>query len=234
MRGSMIMDNKLFIKTGYLGLAVITMSIILLFVFPSKAPSLPKGFITPIIAFEFVQSPDEVFQMFGGENLAIRNQMVDAMDLGNRLDFVYMVLYSMFLLLFSSTGARITKNPYFYAGAAIALAVLAGDVMENIQLLGITANLSTGDIEPYFGLLYTFTWIKWGGLALVFLILSPWFFKGSLFSKMIGAIAIISFILGIAAFLQRSVVNEIFALSVALMFILMIIFCFTFKTRGHV
>jgi hypothetical protein len=230
----MIDINKPFIKTGYLGLAVIAMSIILVFIFPSKAPSLPQGFFTPIIAFEFIQTPDEVFQMFGGADLAVQKRMVGAMDLGNRLDYVYMCLYSMFLLLFSITCAKIAKKTYYYAGAALALAVLAGDAMENIQLLGITENLSTGDIEPFLGLLCLFTWIKWGGLVLVFLILSPWFFKGGLFSKMIGAFAIISFILGVAAFLQRSVVNEIFALSVALMFILMIIYCFVFKTRGHV
>jgi hypothetical protein len=234
MRGIIMNRHRPFIKAGYLGLSVIAMSIVLLFIFPSKAPSLPEGFITPIIAFEFIQSPDEVFQMFGGADLAVQNKMVDAMDLGNRLDYVYMCLYSMFLLLFSTTCAKIAKKPYYYAGAVIALAVLAGDAMENIQLLGITENLSTGDIEPFLGLLYLFTWIKWGGLALVFLILSPWFFKGGLFSKTIGALAIVSFILGIAAFLHRSIINEIFALSVALMFILMIIYCFISKTKGYV
>jgi hypothetical protein len=230
------MKNKPFIKAGYLGLAVIAMSVALLFVFPSKAPSLPEGFMTPIIAFEFIQSPDEVFQMFGGNDLAARTTMKDAMDLGNRLDYVYMILYSMFLLLFSVTCKKITRNPYYFAGAGIALVVLAGDAMENIQLLGITANLSAGDITPYLEPLYLFTWIKWGGIAMIFLVLFPWFLRGGLYSKIIGATGIISFILGFAAFLNRSVINEIFALSVAVMFILMIIYCFTFKaqTRGHV
>jgi hypothetical protein len=232
----MINTNKPFIKTGYLGLAVIVMSIILLFVFPSKAPSMPEGFFTPIIAFEFIQTPEEVFQMFGGTDLIVRNKMVNAMDLGNRLDYAYMGLYSMFLLLFSTTCAKISQKPYYYFGAALAVAVLAGDAMENVQLLGITANLSTGDIATYLNLLIIYTWIKWGGVVLIFLTLSPWFFKGGLFSKIIGAIGIISFILAIAAFLNRSVVNEIFSMSVAVMFILMIIYCFTFKTRtgGHV
>jgi hypothetical protein len=232
----MIDTRKSFINNGYLGLAVIAMSVVLLFVFPSKVPSLPEGFFTPIIAFEFVQSSDEVFQMFGGSDLPGRNNMKDAMDLGNRLDYAYMGLYSMFLLLFSTTCAKIAKNPYYYAGAVIALVVLAGDAMENIQLLGITANLSIGDFSPYLEPLQIFTWIKWGGIGLIFLVLSPWFLRGSLFSKIIGAIGIISFILGIAAFLHRSVINEVFSMSVAIMFILMIIYCFTFKDRtgGHV
>jgi hypothetical protein len=161
--------------------------------------------------------------------------MVASMDLGNRLDYAYMLMYSMFLLLFSITCAKMTQNSYYYAGALIALVVLAGDAMENVQLLGITANLTNGDFSPYLKPLYLFTWIKWGGLALIFFILSFWFFKGSLFSKIISATGIISFILGIAAFLNRSILNEFFALSVALMFVLMIIYCFTYrKIAGHV
>jgi len=232
----MIDANKPFIKTGCIGLAVIAMSVVLLFVFPSKAQWMPKGFFTPIIAFEFIQSPEEVLQMFGGTDLFIQNKMVNAMDLGNHLDYMYMCLYAMFLFLFSTTCAKIAKNPYYYAGAALALAVLAGDALENIQLIGITANLSTGDIMSSLRLLMIYTWIKWGGIALIFLALSPWFFKGGLFSNIIGAIGIISFILAIAAFLHRSVINEIFSMSVAVMFILMIIYCFTFKDRtgGHV
>ena len=224
------MNNcKPFFKTGYVGLAVIAMSVVLLWVFPAKAPLLPQGFFTPIIAFEFVQTPDEVFQMFGGADPIVRSEMKDAMDLGNRLDYIYMCLYSMFLALFSITCARISKDSYYYIGAALAFVVLAGDAMENVQLIGITANLTTGDIAPYLGLLHMFTWIKWGGLALIFLILFPWFFKNGLFSKIIGAFGIISFILGIGAFLHRSMVNEIFSLSIALIFMLTIIYCFTFK-----
>ncbi len=232
----MIMENKPFIKTGYLGLAVIVMSIILLFIFPSQAPTLPEGFMTPIIAFEFIQTENEVFEMFGGHDLLVRNTMTDAMDLGNRLDYGYMVLYSLFLFFFSATCAKISKNPYYYAGAFIAVMVLAGDALENVQLLSITANLSGGAIKPHIQRLQIFTWIKWGGIALIFLLLTPWFFKGGRFSKIIGGWGMIGFGLGVVAFFNRSIINEIFSLSIALMFVLMIIYCFTYKTRtgGHV
>ena len=160
----------------------------------------------------------------------MRNEMVRAMDLGNRLDYVYMCLYSAFLLMVSVTCARLSKNKYYYAGVVLTLVVLAADALENVQLLGITANLSTGNFDSQLRLLHMFTWIKWGGIALIFLALSPWFLKGGRFSKIIGIMGIISFILGVAAYINRSVINEIFSLSVALMFILMIIYCFTYKT----
>ena len=226
----MIRSNKPFIKPGYLGLAFIMMSVLLLFVFPTKAPSLPEGFCTPIIAFEFIQTKTEVIEIFGGEYITMRNEMARAMDLGNRLDYVYMCLYSAFLMMVSVTCARLSKNKYYYAGVVLTLVVLAADALENVQLLGITANLSTGNFDYQLRLLHLFTWIKWGGIALIFLALSPWFLKGNRFSKIIGIIGIISFILGILAYMNRSVINEIFSLSVALMFILMIIYCFTYKT----
>ena len=226
----MIHSNKPFIKTGYLGLTVIMMSVLLLFVFPPKAPSLPEGFFTPIVAFEFVQTSTEVREMFGGENITMRNEMARAMDLGNRLDYVYMCLYSAFLLMVSVTCARLSKNKYYYAGVVLALAVLAADALENVQLLGITVNIATGNFDSQLRLLHLFTWIKWGGIALIFLTLSPWFLKGERFSKIISIMGIISFILGILAYMNRSVINEIFSLSVALMFIFMIIYCFTYTT----
>ena len=45
---------------------------------------------------------------------------------------------------------------------------------------------------------------------------------------------IISFILGVAAYMNHSVINEIFSLSVALMFMLMILYCFKYRTDKYV
>jgi hypothetical protein len=227
---TMIHGNKPFVKTGYLGLAVIMMSVLLLFVFPPKAPSLPEGFVTPIVAFEFIQTSTEVIEMFGGNNITVQNDMVRAMDLGNRLDYLYMCLYSAFLMMVSATCAGLSQNKYYYAGVALALAVLAADALENVQLLGITENIAIGNFNSQLRLLHFFTWIKWAGLALIFLTLSPWFLKGDRFSKIIGIMGIITFMLGFSAYMNRSVINEIFSLSVALMFILMIVYCFIYKT----
>lgn len=227
----MIHSNKPFVKAGYLGLCVIIVSVLLLFIFPSKVPSLPKGFITPVIAFEFIQTKAEVINMFGSEDIILRDKLVRAMDLGNRLDYLYMCLYSIFLLMISVKCAVLSKNKYYYAGAALAMVVLAADALENIQLLGITANLSNGNFDTQLQLLHWFTWIKWGGIASIFLVLAPWFLKGTRFSKIIGITGIVSFILGAMAFMNRSILNEIFSLSVALMFVLMIIYCFTYNVN---
>ena len=232
-------SSRPFMKTGVVGLLVVAMSIGLLAVFPSTAPNMPEGFFTPIIAFEFIETKAEVFGMFtqadGAES--VNEAMIAAFDLGNRLDYIYMGLYSAFLMLFSLTCARLSGKQYLYATTALSLAVLAGDALENIQLLGITSylkrGLNSGELDAQLSLLYRFTWMKWGGLAAIFLVLAPWFLRGGRFSKTVGLSGIVCAGLGLAAFLHRSVITEIFSLSVGLMFLLMIIYCFRRNESAH-
>ena len=221
--------NKPFKKVGFAGLMVLVMSIILVMIFPSKAPKMPDGFFTPIIAFEFIQTKAEVFQLFVSTDGKVHQPMIDAMNLGNQLDYIYMCLYSAFLLLFCATCARLSEKKFYYIGAVISLVVLASDAMENVQLLGITAGIASGDFDAQLNFLYVFTWIKWGGIAAVFLVLIPWFAKGGLFSKIIGMTGSVTLAMGVLAFLHRSMITEIFSLGVGLMFLFMIIYCFTFK-----
>jgi hypothetical protein len=226
--------SKPFLKPGFTGLLMVAMSIGLLAVFPTKAPNMPNGFVTPIIAFEFIETRAEVVAMFTQTDNAGRESinapMLAAFDLGNRLDYLYMVLYSGFLMMFSLTCAKLSGKKYFYVAAVLSLFVLACDALENIQLLGITAYLRScmmmGDLEALLVNLSRFTWMKWGGIAAIFLILAPWFLRGGKFSKTIGLFGIASAGFGLAAFVHRPVVTEIFGLSVVLTFLMMIGYCF--------
>ena len=218
--------NRPFIKAGIIGILVISMSIVLMTVFPRKAPSMMEGFFTPIIAFEFVQTPQEVDQLFGLPGSSVRQEMISAMDLGNRLDYLYMFLYASFLLLFSLTVIKTTGNKGYAVGVLLALVVLAADALENVQLLAITSKMGSLDIGEELSCLYFYTWVKWGGIAVIFLLLLPYFIRGRAYSKIIGIMGIVSFTLAVLSFIHRSLLNELFALSVAVVFALMIIYCF--------
>jgi hypothetical protein len=231
--------NKPFIKVGFLGLLVIGMGSVLLMVFPSKAPWMMDGFFTPVIAFEFIQSQSEVYRLFGlsgsldqlSMTQTVTQAMISAMDLGNRLDYIFMVLYASFLFFFSFVCAKNTGKRYYYAAGILSIVILVADIMENIQLLRITAKIIHHNFTKELFFLHWFTWIKWGGITLVFLILTPYFFKGRTCSKVIAAIGITSFILCVLAYFNRSILNEFLSLSVSLMFLLMIIYSFIFKTE---
>jgi len=222
-----------FQKVGIIGLLVIGMSIVLLTVFPSTAPWMMDGFFTPIIAFEFVQSQNEVIRFFGLPGSPDQEAMIQAMDFGNRLDYLYMVLYSSFLFFFSVRCAKDTGKKFYYTGSIMSVIVLIADALENIQLLSITAKMTRQDFEKELSLLHAFTWIKWGGITLVFLILTPYFLSGSRYAKGMATIGISSFMLSILAYLHRSVLNELLCLSVAMMFLMMIIYSFLYKTAPN-
>jgi len=223
--------KKPFIKVGFLGLIVIGMSIVLIMVFPAKAPWMMEGFATPIMAFEFVQSPEEVSKLFGLADTPDQQSMIKAMDLGNKLDYIYMVLYSSFLFFFSFVCAKDTGQKRYYAASTMAVVILISDIFENIQLLGITAKITSLDFARELSLLHRFTWMKWGGITIVFLILAPYFLKGRIYSKLIAVTGISSFTLSVLAYFNRSVLTEQMGLSVALMFIMMIAFCFIHKNE---
>ncbi len=228
--------NKPFMKVGILGLIVIGMSIVLIMVFPPRAPWMMDGFSTPIMAFEFVQSPDEVSKLFGmdgsPDQQSMTQAMISAMDLGNKLDYIYMVLYSSFLFFFSLVCTKNTGQKLYYAGSMMAIIILISDIFENVQLLRITAKIASLDFAKELSLLYYFTWMKWGGITIVFLILAPYFFKGRIYSKLIAFTGISSFILSVLAYLNRSALTELMGMSVALMFIMMIVYCFIYKIES--
>ncbi len=221
--------TKPFQKVGFLGITVIGMSILLVMVFPAQTPWMMDGFFTPVIAFEFVQSQNEVEQLFGEAGSQEQQSMIRDMDFGNRLDYIYMVLYSSFLFFFSLVCARITGKKLYYAASIISVFILLGDGFENIQLLSITSKINHLDFVKEIILLQRFTWLKWGGLAIFFLILAPYFFSGHIYSKFIAASGVLSFVISVSAYLNRSVLNELMGLSSALMFIMMIGYCFTYK-----
>lgn len=217
---------KLFRFAWYTGLAVIVISIILLVSGPRKAVKLPAGFYTPVVAFEFMETRAEVLDLFGHAPSAERASLVSEMDRTNRIDFLYMIAYTLFLVILSAACRVNSGKKWFILPACISLVVLGADVTENIQLLAITAKINEYEISHELYLLRIFTWIKWGGLAGVFLTLVPFMRGRGICGGIITISSLCTAFAGTAAFLHRSVFNEIFAMLVALTFIMLIVFSF--------
>lgn len=218
------MKERPFLVSGLLGLGVVAMTLLLTLAGPRPINPLPNGFITPVLAFEFAETETEVRQLFEPIGLPAGDAVRRDMDRLNRLDFAYMALYAGLMATFGLTAARLSGRRLYYGAAAVTLMVLAADILENIQLLNMTNHLASGDFADQLARLQLFTWLKWGGLALYFLMLIP-FFNGTVGWGRAGVVlCALPFVLGILAFFNRGLLNELFALSVGLMFIFLTIY----------
>jgi hypothetical protein len=218
-----------FILVGIIGLLGIVIGMVIGGFFPKSAVKMPDGFKTPVLAFEFIQTKQEVYDMFGADDTPERQALVQAMDRGNNWDYLYMAAYSAFLAALALAIRKETGKAFFYIAASVAVAILASDFFENRQLFQITANLASGNFEDALSRLVVITWLKWGGLALFFVLLIPYFIKGGVFGKIIAACAVLNFIVAVIACVHRSRWNEWMFLTLAPNFVLSIIYCFIHK-----
>jgi len=220
--------KKPFLKAGYCGIILIIVSVVLLYVNPSKAGKLPRGFFNPVVAFEFIRTEAEVYDLFGGMGSVGHDKVVSGMVTGTYIDFLYMAVYTLFLLIFAEVCRRITGSKWFLFSGFIAICILISDFGENLQLLSIMSKLQSEDFGRNLSLLNFYTWAKWGGLSALFISLVPFLRKSGFSGRIISVTSLISAVIGSAAFLNRSALNEIYVLSIAVIFIMLIIFSFTF------
>lgn len=211
----------------FLGVVLLGSAVALMLINPKpEGDNVYGGFRTPIIALEFATQPRDIEQLFS---------VTDPEDyerqflLGNWIDYGFMAIYSSLLFCIAFGIYRITRSGTLWLAFLLCLFILAGDAFENLQIFNILQHYKTGDITPYLSWMHLFTWIKWGSIASVFLLLSPFFLRGSIFHKIIGLFQLACFGLAVTAFFLSGPVCEWFALSVSVNFLLLFIFAITFR-----
>jgi hypothetical protein len=218
-----------YFKVGLIGVLAIIIALIIQQIFPKESAQMTKGFSTPIIYFEFIQTPAEINDFFGITDKGKPNEsFVRQMDSGNYVDFAFMIVYSAFLFFFFRKLRQIKGIRWFKTGMLLASIALLSDFIENIQLLAITANLGSGDYLSQLSLLKVFTWIKWASLAFCFLLFSIYLFKSESLYKLVGFIPVLPFALGSMALFNRGFITEMFAKSISVSFFVMICYCFLY------
>lgn len=220
-----------FITTGYVGIILILLGLFLMSTFPKYVPYMAEGFQTPIIYFEFVKTVEETQRLFGMTNgLLPDDNLIQQMDFGNKIDFIYALVYSLFLFLFARKLVEISGKKIFVSVMVLAVFAFIFDCLENIKLITITENIESGSFQNDLEILFVFTWIKWGSLALSFVILSEWFFRGKIVSTLFAFLGWTPMILGILAYKMPGFYNELFAKSIMFMFVALIVYSFIYKT----
>jgi len=126
--------------------------------------ALPRGY-APVIAFELARTPGDLALLFGERASTCQADFIAGMNTANWGDLLlYMPLYGAFLVLFFA-GFLDRHRKVAAAGMAIAVLSVMGDVVENVYLFRITADLQRAPM--WLGGLAVATSVKWLGLGVL-------------------------------------------------------------------
>lgn len=160
-------DTRCFVGvTALFAALVVVLAGVSMMVLPVTA-DLSPGFITPIIAFEFARSDSDLGFMTGAAHSAqiIRQQMYS----GLQWDVFFPLAYSGLMAL--SLWQLLPR--WKLAALLLAVAVIGCDWWENKYLLDILQALDVGNSPvSILPLLWQATWLKWGGIAFMALLIA--------------------------------------------------------------
>lgn len=148
------------------GVATLLLSFAMQSVFPQELAYLPAGWAleSPVLAFEFATDPSHLAAIFGTPGDPQYAARIAAMDAGNGLDYLFMLVYGSFLLAFFGAGAAARGNARWWLAGALGPFAALCDAIENALLLRITADMADASAE--LSLLPIFVWSKFTALAL--------------------------------------------------------------------
>jgi hypothetical protein len=160
--------------------AVFVLSLVLLTVMPSKpvTANVP-GFRNPVIGFELASEPAHVFGILGAPDAPERPETVRRMDLGNRIDYLFMAAYST---LYAGIALLLAAHGRVGGGMARLLFVLsvlmfAGDALENRQLLVLSGITDPAAMAGPLAALAVFTRLKWYAIYAASALVAPYIWR---------------------------------------------------------
>ncbi|MDF3820004.1 hypothetical protein P3G55_08850 [Leptospira sp. 96542] len=155
--------------SGVFGFSTLVLSLVGLFLYPNKA-ELSEGFRTPIIAFEFASSEEDLNFLTGNSEAAKNARRT--MKNGQNLDMIFPFVYAGFILFLVLS----TNNPYTLLrllGIIISVLIVPFDLYEN-YILDLILNClnDSKSITELLPTLKIATWLKWGSISFVLATLS--------------------------------------------------------------
>jgi len=218
-----------FAKNALLAVPLVIFVLLMDMYFPQKTP---VGFQSFIVAFEFAQTIQDLNLLFSG--LSVNE--IQKIDIGNYIDFGFMLTYSLFLIVLFKKAAKEFNKKWLIVGVLMAIIALLTDFFENLILLKITeiylANLNELLFIPLLEKLHFITWLKWGSLAFAFLFFSIELVKRNWFSKIVAFFCLPPFAFGIWALGGAPIAITYFTNSVFGAFTFLFVFSFSYKTNS--
>lgn len=178
-------------STLLFGLLTLGLGVILLSILPSQA-NLSKGFKTPIIAFEFAKTPDDL-AFLSGSSASSRHHRTQ-MDKAHTWDMFFPFAYGGFLALLL-WGLLLRGYKAAWLGLPFALLIIPLDILENLVLLDITEALRQGHpaLDPLLHTVHIRTWLKWGAIGTAIGFISfGWYSCKEYISALLGGLVALS------------------------------------------
>lgn len=215
------------------GVATLIMVILIMPYFPTEAAADVSGYGSPVIAFEFARTPADLIAVFGADTDVNRADRIAMMDQGNRWDFLFMTVYSLFGVMF---GLAVRRTRVALGTIIVIAATVAGiaDAVETRTLLAITAQITDGIAAPL-GLasLWIPVTIKFFALALS--ILCAGLFLSTheaVIWKALRALTVLAALMSVPALLAPTSLGWLLTLSVGIGWIVMLAYAGVMAARG--
>ncbi len=214
--------NRHWLHCVLAGVLVLAIAAILMPKFPTDGAGFAPGYGSPVIAFEMARSVADLHAVFGTPDDPARATRIAMMDDGNRWDFVFMVAYGAFVALFLHAAAAASGRTILSLMAMLAITAAAADAVENVILLGITADLEAArDI----GLLTYPVWIKFLGLMVTGMaagmVIAT---QGRHFWRILGVVAAAGALLVLPAFYDPATYGYLLTLGITVCWTIMLVF----------
>lgn len=160
-------ERRLWAASCVVGVATLIVAVLIMSLFPSEMADPSGAFTVPIYAFEFAKTEEDLVAIFGDRDDPDRLTRLAQMDHGNRWDFLFMTLYTVFGCLFGWAVKRAGLKHGLMIMMAAGLAGLA-DAIETSCLLLMSDALKQGsDPASILALLPIPVVIKFAGIGLV-------------------------------------------------------------------
>ena len=132
---------------------------------------------SPIIEYEFVKTQQDVKNIFI-ENNEFKKDEINGIRDQNITDYIYMIIYSSFLILVFVQINKIENKKIFNLGIVFSLSALISDVFENIQMFRISELMVNRiDFSEPVKILFIITRLKWLCLTFAMLLMSFHYYK---------------------------------------------------------
>jgi hypothetical protein len=192
------------------GTILLLLSVVLVIVMP-KAPvrgNVP-GFSGAVVGFELASTPEHVFGILGRPGDPVRERVVRAMDLTNRIDFLFMLAYPAFFVAIACLlfARGLVPGIVVLAVGALAILMAGSDALENRQLLVLSHVTEPAAMTQLLGRLRACTSVKWTALFGAAILLAPYAWRDPGGLKWSGFAFGLAGVMGTAAVLRLSLLE---------------------------